>query len=148
MADKECTKCIHHPVCKTAESCDGFVSGCKHFVVISNLETTTREKLIELLEYANELADEMCERNCAVCRYDQCGYNCSDVRIAEALIAHGVMVQEWISVKDKLPDRNDMVIAFYPTMRGTSGEMQIHKAWAMSETCTHWIPRPQPPKGE
>jgi hypothetical protein len=27
----ECTKCIHHPVCKTAESCDGFVSGCKHF---------------------------------------------------------------------------------------------------------------------
>lgn len=38
----ECTKCIHHPVCKTAESCDGYVSGCKHFVVISNLETTTQ----------------------------------------------------------------------------------------------------------
>jgi hypothetical protein len=27
----ECTKCIHKCVCKTAESCDGFVSGCKHF---------------------------------------------------------------------------------------------------------------------
>ena len=28
---KDCTKCIHNAVCKTAESCDGCVSGCKHF---------------------------------------------------------------------------------------------------------------------
>ena len=51
-----------------------------------------REKLIELLAYANELADEMCEHNCAVCRYDQCGHNCPDVRIAEVLIDNGVVV--------------------------------------------------------
>ncbi len=33
MADKTriCSKCIHKEVCKTAESCDGYVSGCKHF---------------------------------------------------------------------------------------------------------------------
>lgn len=31
MSNNECTKCIHHPVCKTAESCDGYVSGCEHF---------------------------------------------------------------------------------------------------------------------
>lgn len=31
MTEKECLKCIHHPVCKTAESCDGYVSGCEHF---------------------------------------------------------------------------------------------------------------------
>ena len=33
MADKTrtCSKCIHKAVCKTAESCDGYVSGCKHF---------------------------------------------------------------------------------------------------------------------
>ena len=31
MAEKECSRCIHHPVCKTAESCDGYVSGCEHF---------------------------------------------------------------------------------------------------------------------
>ena len=55
---------------------------------------------------------------------------------------------KWISVKERLPNRNDMVIAFYPTMQGTSGEMQIHKAWATSETCTHWMPLPEPPKGE
>ena len=27
----ECKKCIHNAVCKTAESCDGYVSGCEHF---------------------------------------------------------------------------------------------------------------------
>lgn len=31
MTNKECSKCIHKEVCKTAESCDGYVSGCKHF---------------------------------------------------------------------------------------------------------------------
>lgn len=51
-----------------------------------------RERLIELLAYANEQADEMCEHNCDVCRYDQCGHNCPDVRIAEVLVANGVTV--------------------------------------------------------
>ena len=31
MMYKECSKCIHNAVCKTAESCDGYVSGCEHF---------------------------------------------------------------------------------------------------------------------
>lgn len=53
---------------------------------------------------------------------------------------------KWIPVTERLPNRNDMVIAFYPTMRGTSGEMQIHKAWAMGDTCTHWMPLPEPPQ--
>ena len=62
------------------------------------------------------------------------------------LLAQRIVKQKWIPVTERLPDRNDMVIAFYPTMRGTSGEMQIHKAWAMSETCTHWMPLPELPK--
>lgn len=55
---------------------------------------------------------------------------------------------KWIPVTERLPYRSDIIIAFYPTMRGTSGEMQIHKAWAMSDTCTHWMPLPDPPKEE
>lgn len=31
MSNNECTKCIHKAVCKTAQSCDGYVSGCEHF---------------------------------------------------------------------------------------------------------------------
>ena len=54
--------------------------------------------------------------------------------------------QKWIPVTERLPERDDVIIAFYGTMRGTSAEIQIHKAWAMSNTCTHWMPLPQPPK--
>ena len=57
-------------------------------------------------------------------------------------------MSEWISVKDRLPDRNSVVIVYYPTMRGTSAEIQIHKAWAMSGTATHWMPLPEPPGEE
>ena len=103
----------------------------------------TREKLIELVN--------------AVLRCLPWGEITSNTAedIADRLIEEGVtfvkdnnVPSKWISVKDRLPDRNDMIIAFYPTMRGTSGETQIHKAWAMSETCTHWMPLPMPPKGE
>ena len=31
MANKECAKCIHKEVCKTAETCDGYAPWCKHF---------------------------------------------------------------------------------------------------------------------
>ena len=99
----------------------------------------TKEKLIYLLNEADELVKELC---------GGLNDNHGNGPRADHLIANGVTVQKWISVKDRLPDRDDMVIAFYPTMRGTSGEMQIHKAWAMSETCTHWMPLPEPPKGE
>ncbi len=32
MANKECAKCIHKEVCKTAETCDGYAPWCKHFL--------------------------------------------------------------------------------------------------------------------
>ena len=97
---------------------------------------TDREKLIELIGQVQYLGG-------------------LELALADHLIANGVTFatdnnvgDKWISVKDRLPNRNDVIIAFYPTMRGTSGEMQIHKAWAMSDTCAHWMPLPEPPKGE
>jgi hypothetical protein len=73
MAENECTKCIHKEVCKTAESCDGFVSGCKHFKeqkkgrwIADGCNVTyaekrrairIRERLIELLLDAFEMTD-------------------------------------------------------------------------------------------
>ena len=48
MANKDCTKCIHKEVCKTAESCDGCVSGCKHFKEEQQgIAMDVREKLVE-----------------------------------------------------------------------------------------------------
>ena len=144
MSNNECTKCIHHPVCKTAESCDGYVSGCEHFVVISNLETTTkqkegqtdvREKLVELFAVTSlEFEDA--------------------VTLADHLIAHGVTVQEWIPASEPPKDTYEYWIAykaggdyFYSTGYFDG------KCWRSAIThkqipVTHWQYLPQPPKGE
>ena len=89
--------------------------------------------------------------------------------IADILIAHGVTVQEWISVKDRLPQGADgkslceMVVAYL-----NNGEVvgQVCTGWLNGDkwylivgcddyytvwglgAVTHWMPLPQPPKGE
>ena len=88
--------------------------------------------------------------------------------IADGLIANGVTLQEWISVKDRLPDT-------IPCSAGTAyseavnvltdGRKVLTAIWdgttflcdadyweAWGEKITHWtpvlLPLPQPPKGE
>ena len=86
--------------------------------------------------------------------------------LADHLIAHGVTVQEWISVKDKLPPHNHDVLVYRPDMAmkilvdnyyGYYGEddAEWHEGWAKygkdihnNPLITHWMPLPQPPKGE
>ena len=89
---------------------------------------------------------------------------------ADCLLAHGVTVQEWISVKDRLPDetgrylavkkriapddfggdRTDIVIIRFFVDDGF--RMPVHiPDWInkkINEEVTHWMPLPQPPKGE
>ena len=75
--------------------------------------------------------------------------------IADHLIANGVTVQEWISVKDRLPKngKEGVLIAL------RWGEVDI--GWCEDGRwdsefvneyedgeVTHWMPLPQPPKGE
>ena len=111
----------------------------------------TREKLIELIIEGNG------------------GYDFASVElIACHLIANGVTVQEWISVKDRLPET-------IPCGAGTAyseavnvltdGRKVLTAIWnglhwicdaefwgAEFEEITHWtpvlLPLPQPPKGE
>ena len=83
--------------------------------------------------------------------------------LADHLIANGVTVQEWISVKDRLPEEKGWYLVyttpnrehksinkamfckgyawgnFEPYWRGAGGH------WA---NVTHWMPLPEPPKGE
>ena len=76
--------------------------------------------------------------------------------LADHLIANGVTVQEWISVDERLPDDNDRVIAFRPNEPETSAyKYCIMWGWSVkvslkqhSRGITHWMPLPQPPKGE
>ena len=66
------------------------------------------------------------------------------------LIANGVTVQEWISVEDRLPEPKEKAICL-----SRDGEMMIgiYTEWGWMFPCyfeepTHWMPLPQPPKGE
>ena len=96
-------------------------------------EMDVREKLIELLKQIKYVSVE---------------------NAANILINNGVTVQEWISVKDRLPDDNDRVIAFRPN----EPEISAYKycfmwGWSVKASLkhrgiTHWMDMPQPPKGE
>ena len=138
----------------------------------------TKEKLVELLD--RFVYDEW--------------YGNND--IAEKLISHGVTVQEWISVKDRLPE-NGAHVLLCCEMRRYGGEIagkyvcdgyyaeankiiaggfpdecdceyseeddeyylcegwyEVIKNWddynsvAVEDFVTHWMPLPDPPKGE
>ena len=69
---------------------------------------------------------------------------------AEYLIANGVTVQEWISVEERLPEQDGKylaytrkgftVLSYYYALEGAFG----FEHWDV----THWMPLPEPPKGE
>lgn len=86
-------------------------------------------------------------------------------RIADHLIAHGITVQEWISVDDKYPPYNRDVLVYRPNMAmkilvdsydGYYGDDddEWYEGWALygkdkhgNPAITHWAYLPQPPKG-
>ena len=81
--------------------------------------------------------------------------------VADHLISNGVTVQEWIPVEDRLPEySND---GFADAVLVTDGFVQhmayfVGGEWRFAESgeikepmwyrITHWMPLPQPPKGE
>ena len=99
-----------------------------------------REKLVELIESA---------------RY--WGSNTSE-EIADNLLDSGVTVQEWISVDDRVPEDGGYVVCIAkrnPFSRFMPMVARIEKnGWVNPITeqyiseVTHWMPIPQPPKGE
>ena len=71
---------------------------------------------------------------------------------ADHLIANGVTVQKWIPVSERLPEDNEEVV----TYRGRDGigiECRFGDgSWGfdfdLQDSVTHWMPLPEPPKGE
>ena len=113
-----------------------------------------REKLVELLD--RFVYDEW--------------YGNGD--IAEKLISNGVTVQEWISVDDRLPEDEQEVLVISHgwdgrlVYIGSHKRVEAQKSWLTGITnkssewllwgwsylkepmVTHWMPLPEPPKGE
>ena len=101
-----------------------------------------REKLVELFYDNNMICDQKIEGLA------------DDVM---DIIAHGVTVQEWISVDDRLPEEKVNCIVHYKHAYCNNdgywaigfcfydGEkFQFDQAYKV----THWMPLPKPPKGE
>lgn len=104
-----------------------------------------REKLVELLDtncgYVDEVEAEV---------------------LADHLFSNGVTVQEWTSVDDRLPEEGEYVLC---VLKGFNygGKIQVCKFVPADKfkdkpyfehfrngfpSVTHWMPLPQPPKGE
>lgn len=74
--------------------------------------------------------------------------------MADRLIADGWTKQEWISVKDRLPEESGEYLAYCGEYDGVCiiyyERLKTKGKWRTKwkgET-THWMPLPQPPKGE
>ena len=100
-----------------------------------------REKLIEILRkpiFPHELVDPT-------------------EAVADYLLDSGVTVQEWISVRDRLPEKGEEVLVFDTRENWTGfAWLRPDETWTalgfdfpfdLGEV-THWMPIPQPPKGE
>ena len=89
-------------------------------------------------------------------------YDVDTLAIAQHLTNHGVTVQEWISVDDRLPEEGEYVLC---VLKGFNygGKIQVCKFVPADKfkdkpyfehfrngfpSVTHWMPLPQPPKGE
>lgn len=99
-----------------------------------------REKLVEIIQ--NSVGG--------------CARNWAEV-IADGLIAHGVTVQEWISVDEMLPEEKVNCIVHYKHAYCDNDDYwaigicfydgeKFRMDW--SYKVTHWQYLPQPPKGE
>ena len=76
---------------------------------------------------------------------------------AEYLIAHGVTVQEWVSVDDELPEDDSDVLAYsrigeesriYPACYSNGVWFDCVFNAPATDTTTHWMKMLHPPKGE
>ena len=77
--------------------------------------------------------------------------------IADTLLDSDVIVQEWVSIEDGLPEDDRDVLAYssigeesriYPACYSNGVWFDCVFNAPATDTTTHWMKMPQPPKGE
>ena len=113
-------------------------------------EMDMREKLALVVCEATQKTNYKCEFNC-----ENKGKCAHCLVMAEQMIANGVTVQGWISVKDRMPERYEYVLLWDSMDRDIFiGVLDDKREWYVPGyqdeifRITHWMPLPQPPKGE
>ena len=73
-------------------------------------------------------------------------------KLADHLIANGVTVQQWIPVTERLPDDEGLclvaVVNDHERRYSKTAWYHGHGNWFLHQKVTHWMPLPEPPKGE
>lgn len=117
-----------------------------------------REKLVELLENHCSVIGE---DNCKASQNEKCTPRDCAICLASNLIANGVTVREWTSVSEP-PEENGYYLCYVLTSavgdKVKYEQMLLyweddiwlyrHNSYRMCRNVTHWMPLPQPPKGE
>lgn len=112
------------------------------------------EKIVEALRSANKKCKA--RKTCQECKQYGNGLNCVYLLMADELISCGVTVQEWVSVKDRLPETGEYVACiakrnpfsmFMPMVARIkkNGWVNPITEQYISEV-THWMPLPDPPE--
>jgi hypothetical protein len=117
-----------------------------------------REKLVELLYDADKACNN---KSCVTCKHQDKKFFCKIHFYIDHFIANGVTFatdtnvgDKWISVKDRLPD-DSIPSTFY--LCYWNGYIRVCKYWRTRKVfehrgktvkVTHWMPLPEPPKGE
>ena len=122
-----------------------------------------REKLIEILrqtryEYRRYIGMKDMEKRMAKTEEEFLAIDDSILGeipfCADYLLSNDVMVQKWISVKDRLPEKNGTYLTYTEKERIHLDCFCIYpnhgtQFWVRGNgKVTHWMPLPQPPKGE
>ena len=108
-----------------------------------------REKLVELIVNASHECDDF---------YDLWDMRQCAEEIASFMIAHGVTVQEWISVSEPPKERGCYLVSVKHWLDGKpvtreakwngADWLSCYKAEEITPRVTHWTYLSQPPKGE
>ena len=103
-----------------------------------------REKLVELLGYC------AVEKSITI-------EPVAESRLVDFLVNHGVTVQEWISVDERLPEHGDVVLCFMKFGGQRILQWDNVSSWWLGyghgddwqkADVTNWMPLPERPKGE